>query len=163
MSEPAPHPMTAPLRLAALGHTGSVIASGMRFDASLLTEPEIRARVLALYAPGDQSFRTQNALALLFAQPRRVRCADSPGAVLVQYGKVHSPAPLTPAELAALTALAPTQVALVQLHAGEASLLHLSDAAREDPATWLDASAFAVYTSAASLGAPEDVSWGSAQ
>ena len=132
-----------------LTHRGVVEASGLLFDTLLLTPEAARGRVLALWKPGAAVYRLEEGLLLLLPAPCRVVCAVAPGLPLVREGRLLTAAPITEAERKRL----PLLDGLLLVRNGEAVVTSLSESAREDPADWLDLSAWR-QTEVVSLGAP---------
>jgi hypothetical protein len=133
------------LRPRQLVHRGVVEASGLLVDEALSGAEDARRRVVAMWAPGVTVHRVGPALLVRFAAPRRIDCARAPGLPLVRVsdapGAPLASAPLAPDEVAAA---APPRDAVLLVRAGALTTVVLTDAAREDPASYLDLSAFDV-------------------
>lgn len=132
-----------------LTHRGVVEANALLFDTRLLPLETARERVLALWKPGAMVYRLEAGLLLKLPAPCRVVCALAPGLPLVRSGDLLASTPITEAERKRL----PLQSGLLLVRNGEAVVMPLSEADREDPADWLDMSAWRAGE-AISLGAP---------
>ena len=132
-----------------LAHRGVVEARALLFDTSLRTLETARGRVLAMWLPGAVVYRLEEGLLLRLPAPRRIVCAVAPGLPLVQAGSLLTAAPITETERRRL----PLQEGLLLVRNGDAVVQPLSEAAVEDPAGWLDLSAWR-QIEPVSLGAP---------
>jgi hypothetical protein len=128
-------------------HRGVVEASAILVDEALGGPLTARRRVVAAWAPGVTVHRLAlggGALLVRFPAPRWIDCVRAPGLPLVRMGPSPAApiasAPLTPAELAAL---APAAGAAVIVRSGAPECVVSSSADLEDPAGYLDVSAFA--------------------
>ena len=149
LTRPDPAARTG-LRPRLLTHRGVVEASALLFDLSLLLTPEeARSRVLALWIPGATVYRLEAGLLLCLPAPVRVVCAVAPGLPLVSMGGLLTAAPITEVERKRL----PLQDGLLLVRSGEAIVMPRLDSAREDPADWIDLSAWRSLA-VVSLGAP---------
>jgi hypothetical protein len=134
----------------AWGFRGSVEAAAFLIDPVLIGEEAARARVLSLWSPGATLRRCGGRLLLHLPAPLRVRAEEAPGAPLVAHGDLLCGAPGLDAE-ARRRGASPGSVVL--LSGGEFVLLSPSTGEREEPASWLDLSAFEV-AEAEGHGAP---------
>lgn len=125
----------------ALVWRGVVHAGALWFEFGLVPEVAARRRILALWQPGDRVERHETGLLLRFAAPRRIVCAQAPGAPLVLIAGRLISAPLP--ELAVRELQAPEGTAVL-VHA-EAPLV-LPRGREEDPALWLEVSGWRVET-----------------
>ena len=132
-----------------LTHRGVVEASALLFDTELLTFETAQGRTLALWTPGATVYRLDAGLLLRLPKPHRVVCALAPGLPLVQMGDLLTAAPITEAEQRRL----PLLTGLARIRNGEAVVTPLPESLREDPAGWLDLSAWRPLL-VVSLGAP---------
>ncbi len=82
-----------------LTHRGTVPAEGFLFSAKLLTESEMRRRILALWQANAVVFRRGEDLILMFSQSIRVDCRNAVGLPLVRYGEILSSFPLRKTDL----------------------------------------------------------------
>ena len=140
--------MTLPRRLA---HRGRVEAEGAWLSAALLAPSTLRARALALWAPGTRILATAAGdLVLLFPAPRPMLADRAPGEPLVRQGGLLSTAPLAEDEIEAACA---DPGDLARAHHGVWELLDTRALRAVDPATWIDVGDLPVAT-VASLGAP---------
>lgn len=132
-----------------LTHRGVVEASALLFDTRLLALETARRRVLALWTPGAVVYRLEEGLLLRLPAPLHIVCAAAPGLPLVRMGELLAAAPITEAERKRL----PLQNGLLLVRSGEAVVLPLPEAAREEPSTWLDLNLWKAIPGV-SLGAP---------
>ncbi len=142
-------PSAERVRPGLLTHRGVVEASALLFDTHLLTPAVARGRVLALWTLGATVYRLEEGLLLRLPAPSRVVCAVAPGLPLVCEGGLLTAAPITVAERKRL----PLLDGLLLVRNGEAVVTPLSESTREDPADWLDLSAWRPID-VVSLGAP---------
>ncbi len=132
-----------------LTHRGVVQASALLFDTRLLPLTAARGRVLAMWVPGATVYRLDEGLLLRLPAALRVVCAVAPGLPLTREGSLLTAAPLTPEERKRL----PLQEGILLVRNGEAVIIPLSDSVREDPADWLDLTAWQ-SVDVVSLGTP---------
>ncbi len=141
-----------------LAHRGVVDAAGLLFSLSTTDEMEAKRRILRLWVAGATVLRisdSRNAaraetLLLKLPKPLRVSCSCSPGMPLVPQHGLLTALPLSEGEAARLNALSNS---VVVAQGGTASVLAVENATVEDPADWLDTSAWE-WTRADSLGLP---------
>lgn len=127
-----------PLRLV---HRGTVLAAGFLFSAELLTEKEMRRRVLSLWQPGATVYRIDENLFLRFPAERQIDCRRAPGLPLVLNGNHFCGFPITPRDLKALEDL---REAVIYLRAGKLVVCELHNAAIEIIENWFDISSVSV-------------------
>jgi serine/threonine protein phosphatase PrpC len=137
------------MRLRRTVHRGSVLASGLAIDTSLVPESSARERILALSFLGIDVFRAGAFLVLTFRAPFRLDCAATIGSPLVRYGRLFSSSPLEPDEQKVLETIGNTVVLVV---GGFPKTVFLDDAARENISRWIDVSDFLVIEDVHSLG-----------
>ncbi len=123
--------MTA-VRPRALVHRGCVAASGILLERSLLGEGGMRLRALAVWEPDARVLEVEGGLVIRFSRPRPLDAGLAPGHLLLEAGEILLAAPLSAAELAALSA-PPGSIATVR--AGCA--IALVPRAEVDPSAWL--------------------------
>lgn len=146
--------MTA-LRPRRTSHRGSVVAAGLAVDTHLTGEDEARRRILRLPARDLAVFRVGDVLAVRFPAPVRLDAADAPGAPLLRYGRLLSPAPLAGDEREAVAGHGgDAEDILVTVAGGAALAVPLTPELRVDACAWIDVSAFAVVTDVQALGSP---------
>lgn len=75
-------------------HRGTVSAAGFLFSNKLLSEDEMRRRILALWHPNAKVLRLRENLILIFSQSFRVDCRRAKGLPLVKYREILSSFPL---------------------------------------------------------------------
>ncbi len=138
------------LRPRKIAHSGSVLASGLAFDANLIPEPVARERILGLTPIGTDVFQAGTVLIVRFKEPLRMPCQSALGVPLVRYCRLLSACPLAPDEQAALETV---EEAAVLVSGGVATVTPLAGGSRVDISIWLDASGFAVYPPLNPLGA----------
>ncbi|WP_437668969.1 bpX6 domain-containing protein [Sorangium sp. So ce131] len=131
-----------------LVHRGVVRAAGFLVDEARAGEAAARRRVVAL-APARVR-RIAAGLLVELRAPAWVDCARAPGAPLVALGGALSAAPLDRDELAAL---APPAGAALLVVGGAVVVVGPDEGQPEDPAAWLDVSAFGL-AEVAPLGDP---------
>ncbi|AUX44440.1 uncharacterized protein SOCE26_059040 [Sorangium cellulosum] len=131
-----------------LVHRGVVRAAGFLVDEALAGEAAARRRAVAL-APARVR-RVAAGLLVELRAPAWVDCARAPGAPLVALGGALSAAPLDRGELAAL---APPAGAALLVVGGAVVVVGPDEGQPEDPAAWLDVSAFGL-AEVAPLGDP---------
>jgi hypothetical protein len=134
-----------------------VEASAVLLDEELIDPLAARRRAIAAWSPGVTMHRLRaagGALLVRFPAPRVVDCARAPGLPLVRLGEagILASAPLDPDEIAAI---APPAGAVVIVRGGEPACVVPADGDLEDPARFLDVSAFAL-ASVTPLGPPPD-------
>jgi hypothetical protein len=115
-------------------HRGVVLARGFALGAGLLSEPEIARRLLALWAPGVQVYRTGRFWIALLAEPVLVACNEAIGEPLVRVAGVLSAVPLAPDQASQLAG-----AALVLADAGRIDAIGQAELEPVDLSTWLDA------------------------
>lgn len=130
-----------PLRPRRLVHRGRVEAAGFLVESELLGLAAARRRVLDAWRPGAAVERLGSWLLLLPPAPVWTDVPLAPGAPLVKRGGLLLAAPLDPDELEALAAGAGS---VVTVRGGTASVHASGERVPEDPATWLDTSAYAL-------------------
>ncbi|HLJ57958.1 MAG TPA: bpX6 domain-containing protein [Chthonomonadaceae bacterium] len=140
----------APPRPRHLTHRGVVEAEGLLFPAALLDDAESRRRILALWAPGVAVYRTRLGRVVALPAPERMVCENAPGMPLLRSAEMLLAAPIAPADLARLPH---SVLCLVAVEDGVVTSIPLGEQEREDPAGWLDLSAWRPVE-VASLGAP---------
>ncbi len=126
-----------------LVHRGVVAAHGYLFPGDHLEPSELRRRVLALWQAGPEGacrlYRVPPGWVLLLPAPAPVQAESAPGLPLVRWGNAFFGVPLSPAERSELT---PPPRSLVLMWGGQLRVEVLSDDQLEDPAGWLDVSAW---------------------
>ena len=63
----------------ALVYRGVVVASGLFFPTDLLTEAQVRERILRLWTPGAIVYRLNDGLLLRLPTPLEIACEAAPG------------------------------------------------------------------------------------
>lgn len=127
------------VRPRAVVHRGVVEARGFVVENRVTTAAEARRRILALWRPGTLVQRLDGGWLVRMPAPLPVRCDRSPGLPLVAEGSVLYAMPLTAEQGRALKAPAGS---LVRARDGTVVVEPLDEAPLEDPAAWLDLSAY---------------------
>lgn len=122
--------------------TGSIEASGLWLDRTVLDEAEIRRRVLACWRAGSSVARAPGGVFVRWPSKKRLRVDQSPGAPLIERDGVFYAAPLTEDELAEIGLLPGGTI--VRITGGVTQLLFPRDLTVIDPSEWLDTSSFSV-------------------
>lgn len=115
-----------------LVHRGLHEASGVLLDAVLLGGTKMRARALALWAPGVRVFAVDGGLLVAFPRPRQLDAAAAPGHLLIERRGLMLAAPLSGPELDTIGAPPGT---IVAVRAGRAIVIARGE--ELDPSAWL--------------------------
>lgn len=131
--------------------SGSHLAAGVIVGGGATSEHEARARVIATWAPRTSvHVLADGRFYVRFAEPRRLRASEAPGALVCLVEGVPCSAPI---DGATLRALDPPVGALVLGRGGRLETVALVRAPRVDPSAWLDAEALTMLD-ARPLGPP---------
>lgn len=122
-------------------HRGTVLAEGFLFSAKLLSEHEIRRRILSLWQPNTKIFRYQNDFILLLPHSFRIDCRYSIGLPLVRFGGILSSFPLQKQDLEHFRDLSETILLSAE---GKIETLFIKDLAVENLEDWFDVSKFQI-------------------
>ncbi|MCU0238407.1 MAG: bpX6 domain-containing protein, partial [Pyrinomonadaceae bacterium] len=130
-----------PLILQNLTHRGTVLAEGFVFSSKLLTDNEIRRRILSIWQPNAKVLRYQNDLIMLFPNSFRLDCRQSIGLPLVKYEKILASFPLQKSDLQHFQDFGEAVVLSIE---GKIETVLLNDLQPENIADWFDASDFQI-------------------
>jgi hypothetical protein len=131
-------------------HRGSIEAIGFLINPDLISLERARERILSLWEPGVAAYRLDLGLVVKLPNPRRVDSRLSPGLPLTREGLLLAGLPLSPGEIASLSAAAESVVVAT---AGVLSAIPLERGAIEQPESWLDVDDYR-FIETLSLGAP---------
>ena len=124
-----------------LTHRGTVSAEGFVLSAKLLTEREMRQRILASWQDNAKVLRYGDDLILLLPQSIRVDCRRAIGLPLVRYGDKLSSFPLRKSDLEDFQN---SGELLILLKEGQIQTLLINDLPTESVENWFDVSGFQI-------------------
>lgn len=124
-----------------LTHRGTVSAEGFLFSAKILTEIEMRRRILLLWNKEAKVFRYDEDLIALFPHSFRVDCRRAVGLPLVRYGEILASFPLKKSDLKFFEKADETIVLSTEGRIERLSIRHLETEKIED---WFDVSDFQI-------------------
>lgn len=124
-----------------LTHRGTVSAEAFLLSAKILSEAEMRRRILAFWQEGIQVFRRGNDLIVHLPKALRVDSTGSLGLPFVRYGKILSAFPVKKKDLERLGDLGD---GLIFLSEGNLETVHRRDLKPEKIESWFEVANFRV-------------------